>query len=267
MKYFFIAALSAAIIFASCSKTKSPDFQPGDTGELEIEFDNVVGAQNLQLYTGIYTNAAGESFSVDTLNYYISNIRLKNENGTEFIVPVNDSYFLIKEANSTQIINLQDIPAGNYTGLSFIVGIDSLKSTEPAGNRTSVLDPAGAGAGMYWDEDRGYIFMKMEGHADAVNTTAHAYRFNIGGYGGPVVPSLNNIKAISLNGAPGARAEVRKNKAEAPHIHLFSDVLKLVNGATNISFADHPDILYYPFSVNVANNYANMFSIDHIHND
>jgi hypothetical protein len=36
---------------------------------------------------------------------------------------------------------------------------------------------------------------------------------------------------------------------------------------TNISIAAHASVLFEPFSVNVANNYAGMFKINHIQND
>lgn len=118
--------------FASCKKTTPLEFRPGDKGELEkVEFDNVIGGVNLQLNTGSYTNASGETFKVSLLNYYISNIKLQNADGTTYTVPRDSSYFLIKEENPSQLITLRDIPAGNYTGISFVLGVDSLKSTAP----------------------------------------------------------------------------------------------------------------------------------------
>jgi hypothetical protein len=41
----------------------------------------------------------------------------------------------------------------------------------------------------------------------------------------------------------------------------------VLDGTTAISIADNPMVMFAPFSVNIANNYAGMFSIDHIHND
>jgi hypothetical protein len=267
MKYFFMAACSAAILFASCSKSKTPEFQPGDTGQLEIEFDNVVGAQNLQLNTGVYVNAKGENFTVSTLNYYISNIRIKNVDGTEYIVPKDSSYFLIKEENTSQIITLNNVPAGDYNAISFIVGVDSLKCASPIEERTGVLDPAGEGAGMYWTWNSGYIFLKMEGTSTALPAGSDAYMYHIGGFGGYSSTTINNIKTVSLNAPSGSVAGVRKNKDEAPHIHLFADVLKVFDGSTTVSIVENPMVMFSPYSVNIANNYAKMFSINHIHND
>jgi hypothetical protein len=267
MKHFFVAAMATAILLASCSKSADPGFQSVETGQLDIEFDNIAGGQDLQLKSGNYTNSLNEQFTVNTFNYFISNIKLQHTDGSIYTVPQNDSYFLIKEENPAQFISLTNIPAGNYNGISFVLGIDSLKSSQPIENRTGVLDPATGAAGMYRDGNLGYIFLKLEGSSTALPATDKNFFYHIGGFGGYSSPTINNIKNIILTAAAGAQAEVRKNKTEAPHMHIFADVLKLFNGPIPISIATHPQVTFEPFSINIANNYQNMFSIDHIHND
>src|SRR5205085_9610426 len=66
---------------------------------LYIQFINQAGNQPLQLNTGQYSNSSGESFTLSTLQYFISNIRLSNSNGKEFVVPQDSSYFLINESS------------------------------------------------------------------------------------------------------------------------------------------------------------------------
>lgn len=267
MKHFMIAALSAAVLFTSCKKESVSDIQPGDKGELEIEFDNIVGDQNLILNTGNYTNAAGEAYTITTFKYYISNIQLKKTDGTTYTVTKDSSYFLVDESAPSQLITLDDIPAGDYSGLSFVVGVDSLKSTAPLAERKGVLDPAGDGADMYWTWNSGYIFLKMEGTSPVVMMADKKYYYHIGGFGGYSSPTINNIKTISLTAPAGMSAQVRKNKAEAPHFHLFADAAKVLNGPTNVSIGANSMVMFSPYSVNIANNYQSMFKIDHVHND
>ena len=266
MRPLYMAVIAAVTLFASCSKSKEPDFNPGDTGSIDIEFDNVVGAQDLQLNTGTYTNSSGEQFTITTLNYFVSNIVLQNTDGSTYTVPRNDSYFLIKEENPSQLISLSNVPAGNYNGISFVLGVDSLKNTDPVENRTGALDPAGDAAGMYWVWNSGYIFLKMEGTSPVLPAADNAYFYHIGGFGGYSSPTINNIKTITLS-TTGATAEVRKNKIEAPHMHILADALKVLNGPVPISIAANPMVMFSPFSVNIADNYKSMFTIDHIHND
>jgi hypothetical protein len=266
MKKFLFASIAALGLF-SCSKSDTPEFLPGETGELDIEFDNIVGAKNLQLNTGTYTNAAGESYTISMLNYYVSNIVLENENGITYSTPKDSSYFLIKEENPTQIITLKNIPAGNYKSIQFILGVDSVKCASPLDQRTGVLDPAAGGAGMYWTWNSGYIFLKMEGSSNAVTAADKKYRYHIGGFGGYSSSTINNIKKISLNAPMGQLAKVRQNKTEAPHIHILADAAKVFSGKTNVSLAANGTVMFSPYSVFVSENYAQMFSIDHIHND
>ena len=62
-------------------------------------------------------------------------------------------------------------------------------------------------------------------------------------------------------------AKVRKNKAVAPVIHIMTDASRILNGSTNVSIAANTTVMFNPYSVNIANNYTSMFTIDHIHND
>jgi hypothetical protein len=267
MKKILIPAFAVIIICLSCKKEKAPDFLPGDTGSVTIDFDNVVNGNDLELNTRNYTNITGESYSVSTMNYYISNIKLKNADGSEYTVPRDNSYYLIREENASQEIELDDVPAGNYTGISFIIGVDSLRSAAPLSERQGILDPATGSAGMYFDANAGYIFLKVEGHSSTATSADKKFQYHIGGYGGSVTPTFNNIKTITLTGPAGSKAEVRKNKTTPPEIHIFADAAKVFDGAANISIAAHTTVLFEPFSVNVANNYAGMFNINHIHND
>ena len=80
----------------SCEKEKQPQNDETMT-EMTIEFDNIMGGQNLFLNAVTYTNAAGEPFTVSMAQYYISNIKLRKADGTEYVVKQDSSYFLIKE--------------------------------------------------------------------------------------------------------------------------------------------------------------------------
>ncbi len=265
MKRVSVICIAALAVLASCKKESTPpEFLPTDKGSIEIEFDNVVGSEDLVLTTGAYTNALGETYNITKFSYYISNIKLKNEDGTEYIVPQDESYFLIQEDDeSTHVAEIENIPAGNYTGITFTVGVDSLRSAADIAERIGVLDPATGALDMYWSWNSGYIFLKMEG-----NSTASAmgdFMYHIGGFGGYSTATINNLKTITLTAPTDNRATVRKDVT--PEMHLFGDAGKVLNGATNVSIAANPMVMFADYSVNIANNYAGMFKIDHIHND
>ena len=267
MRSAFIAA-TVLLIFSSCDKDSGSDIQQGDTGSLEIEFDNVVGSEDLELNSGEYTDGTGESFTISTLDYYVSNIKLKTASGMEYTVPQDQSYFLIKEDDeSTHVIELENVPAGDYTSFTFTVGVDSVKSTSAVSERTGVLDPAGEAAGMYWTWNSGYIFLKMEGTSPVSTTVDKKIYYHVGGFGGFDSPTLNNIKTVTITAPFESSAKVRKNKETPPEVHIFADAGKILDGTTHISIAENSMVHFSDISAEIANNYAAMFSIDHIHND
>lgn len=267
-KFLFIISI-ISVSFLSCSKDHHDDPSPSGSNSLILEFDNVVGSSQLALDSSktTFTNGSGEKFSVTQFNYFISNIRLKKADGTEFVVPQDNSYFLVMESNSaSQKVTIPNVPAGDYTSVAFVVGVDSLRSTMDISRRTGVLAPDYLpGHGMYWTWNSGYIFMKMEGlSAASPDSLGNAFYYHIGGFGGLTSPTLNNIKTVSLP-ISGAGATVRKDIK--PEVHLMVDVMKIFDQAKSIKITDAPVVMFSPTSVEIANNYKGMFSVHHVHND
>lgn len=228
---------------------------------LQIKIDNVAGDQDLRLDSGSYFNAAGEQFSVSELQYFISNIELRKKGGDFYTVPQDSSYFLIQEHKpATHVLNLK-IPAGNYDRIRFILGVDSLRNTMDISRRTGVLDPGSSmDNGMYWGWNSGYIFFKMEGNADAAPADPigrHKFRYHIGGFGGYDAPTINNIKTIELD---LTKSELKARNGKQSVLELKADILKVFNGATKVSIAQNPSVMFSRFSAKIADNYSHMFS-------
>lgn len=264
----FFIAFSTAL--SSCKKDSDtdPEIDPNKKGMVEIKFDNIAGQDDFTLGEN-YTNAAGETFKVDMLQYYISNIVLKSESGSEYVVPQEESYFLIKEHDAaTQKIQLSNIPEGNYNEVTFTIGVDSLRNTKDPSERTGVLDIGveGAGKEMYWSWNSGYIFFKMEGTSTAIEPTENnpngKFYYHIGGFGHN--SSLNNIRKATLSlgtDAAQSREEVM------PSIHIVVDILKALEGTTQVSLKEYPVVMVNPFSLKVSENYMKAFEYHHVHND
>lgn len=262
MKYMVMSAIVVAAL-ASCKKD-NPDYNTSTKGPLSVEFDNVMGAVNLQLNTGIYTNGAGESFSLTKCKYYVSNFVLTNSNGSLYTVPADSCYFLIDESDENTHEPVLNVPEGEYTSLSFMIGVDSLRNTMDISKRTGVLDPAGAAADMYWGWNSGYIFCKLEGTAAAIASANHVFQYHIGGFGGYSSPTPNNTKLIKLDLTARGTPKVKYGKDT--NIHLFVDLLQAFSGTTNMSFANTAMIHSAVAGVPVANNYVSMFRHDHTEN-
>lgn len=255
-----IAAL--AVLMGCNNKSRKETLFP-----LSIEFDNIAGDKNLQLGTGVYRNAAGEAYSIDLLQYYISNISLTRTDGFTYAVPQDSSYFLIIERDpKTRFANVK-VPAGEYSKLTFMVGVDSLRNTMDISRRTGVLDPGAGMNGMYWDWNSGYIFFMMEGTSFAVPATVDAkqrFRFHIGGFGGYTAPTFNNTRMVSIDLTTAGTAIVKEGTQS--NIHLMVDVAKVFDGPAKVRLMNHSQVMFSDYSVNIANNYSTMFRHDHTEN-
>lgn len=271
MKQLFLSYTLRALIvatvfsfFSSCSDdhTTAPDATKA--GSIILEFDNVAGDDEFT-FNKEYTNAAGEKFTTTILKYYISNISLVTTSGTVYTVPQDNSYFLVDESVPTSTkVKLSNIPEGDYKEVRYTIGVDSVRSTMPIEKRLGALDISGAGKDMYWAWNSGYIFFKMEGSSTAINEAENNFRFHIGGFGGYSTQTINNIKTVTLSMGT-TPATVRSDIA--PEVHILADILKVFSGSATIELAKNPSIMFSPNSVNIANNYMNMFSFDHVHND
>lgn len=265
--FWYLLLLLAALAVPAC-KDKTDDELTG-FGDVEIEFDNRAGDAAL-IFGTEYTNAAGEKVKFSTFNYYVSNFVLVKEDGTEYVVPKDSCYFLCKhdDLESREVV-LKNVPAGDYTGLKFMIGVDSAKSVSPITQRTGVLDPATGANGMYWSWNAGYIFVKVEGTSPQApvdpGSGENIFQYHTGLFGGYDSPTLNNLKTVSLETHHDDEpAKVRRSGG--PHFHLYVDVLEMFGNPTNISVATNPYSHAGAYSKTVADNYADMFVLDHVHN-
>jgi hypothetical protein len=253
-----LSALAITIVLVSCNKTE--EIGLNDKNTITLEFDNRVGSQNLEMGSKTYKNAMNEDFTVTTFNYFVSNIKLKKADGSE--LKMDDQYFLVREADPKSLtVSLKDVPAADYTSLSFMIGVDSLKSVADVSLRKGVLDIASYGDdAMYWSWNSGYIFMKFEGTSPAAPARANGARLlqvHVGGYGGFSAKTTNNLRTVTL---PLVNM-VKVRRDVSPKITVVADVLKIFDGAIKISFATTNTVHSPTVAVPIANNYVQMFSV------
>lgn len=250
--------------FSACNSESVEPIGPNDKNNVTIEFENRVAAQTLVLNDTKYTNSSGEDFTITTLNYFISNVALKKTDGT--VVKMPDQYFLVRQADkSTLMPVLKDVPAADYTEMTFTIGVDSVKSISSVEQRTGVLDVASYGTdNMYWSWNSGYIFFKMEGISSVAPTNTGGlkkYQYHVGGFGGRTAATANNLRTVTLS-LPSV-ASVRKSKS--PTIHLIADISKVFSGVSPLKIASAAVVMSPAAAGPIANNYAKVFSVDHIH--
>jgi len=252
---FWVAAVATALFLSGCDTSKDEDAQP-TVGTLDIEMEHVVGSKMLTLNATTYTNpASNEQFTISKFNYYVSNVKLQKADGTEYVQP--ESYYLVQASDAeSQHLHLKDIAVGDYTGISFVVGVDSTRNV--SGAQTGALD---ANNNMFWTWNTGYIFFKMEGNLLASSDyPAKPFLMHVGGFAKP----YNAIRTVKLT-FPSSNLLVRDD--HAPELHLKVDALQVLNGPQPIQLNTFMGV-HGPSAnaIQVAGNYAvGMFSVEHIH--
>jgi hypothetical protein len=231
---------------------------------LSLEISHVVGEQPLQLDDGSagirYASASGDQFSVARLRYYLSNFRLRRADGSWYQAPADPKssagYFLVDAADpASQTFEFIDAPAGDYSGIAFVLGVDDARNS--AGAQTGTLDPA---RGMFWTWRTGYIFLSLEGASPQSTADRHALTFHVGGGGGKA--SLARTVFLPTGDTP---LRVRANIE--PRLHLHADVGALFHAAHDIHLAELNTVMDASQGSELADNAAAMFRIDHIHHE
>ncbi|MCS6916473.1 MAG: hypothetical protein RMK52_01555 [Chitinophagales bacterium] len=210
LRYFaFFLILSAG--FASCKKDDH-----GETTEMvKLHLHTMVGNQAAN-YTSTFSNN-GRSFTLSNLRYYLSNFVLIQDDGTE--VPIAGKVILASPDEHEWELGL--VPSGHYSGIRFLVGLDSVTNhgdptVYPSGHPLAPQTPS-----IHWSWNTGYIFMMVEGKVDttlAANGSANAnFFYHIG---------LDQMaRSVSLSGA-----DVHVEAGGENSFHLAFDLLKALQG-------------------------------------
>lgn len=249
-----VAIATLSLFVLSCEKDEEVI---SGTGNLEIEFDNAYGSNDLILNTQANTTSNNEVLKVSQLKYIISNIVLTKEDGSTYTYPKNESYFIIDEATGF-VPELENIPAGNYTKIKFGIGVDKTQWELGATGQGDLLINAEA-AGMISSWATGYKLVNFEGtFTSATVLTDTSFKIHIGQSG-----ENYNYTEVTLD-LP-SKAIVRTNIT--PEIHVVADVSKIIDGTNKIKLSEGSTLVEGTKIPLITENLNEMFTIDHVHND
>ena len=186
-----------------------------------------------------YSTEKKDTISITTFKFYISNVVLEYENGTEYKEPKSVHLIDIEELNTLQF-QLKKVPDLKIKKIRFNIGIDSL--TNVSGNLDGDLDPS---LGMYWAWNSGYINMKLEGKSSSCKSVKKDFQFHIGGYS----PNQNALQEVVL---------IVPN--DENNIHLNMDLSKWLN---EVSLKETNSIMIPgKKAIEMSRFYKNMFTIN-----
>lgn len=156
----FLLALS--FTFASCNGEKDVENAP-----LTLRFRSNYGSEPLTMFSNSYPYPGGMNVKFQNFLFYISDVHLIKEDGSKQALSEVEliSFKDIQDNTSAAqgvILSEKSVPAGNYKGISFGVGVaPTLNGTQPGDYKAGhpLTD-------NYWSWALGYIFTKIEGNAD-----------------------------------------------------------------------------------------------------
>lgn len=261
MKNYSIYTLALSVLFfVSCSSDDdaTTDELTG-TGELSIKYDNGFNGNDLVLDVPNSANENGEVITVTRFNYIVSNFRLVNAEGEEFVYPKDESYFIVSQETEEDNIVLPEIPAGEYTTLIFGVGVDQEKYLQGAEGQGDFLAEAEAN-NMMWSWQAGYKFLNFEGSFTSDSVTEPTdFKIHMGSHGS----SLDNYKEVTLE----LPSSVIVSDEIDSSIHLKIDASKILVASNNIKLSEKSVIMVdEEKSPQIAVNTTEMFEVDHVHN-
>ncbi len=146
------------------------DVNPKKEQSIELSFLGKYGTEALVL-NNAYDYPDSYKLTLNTLSFFISDIRLVDENNTETSIGSTD---LIKFTNNhststsskKETISIGDVPSGTYKKIKFGIGLPAdLNAKNPADYENS--NPL-SNTEYYWDWRATYIFSAIEGTLDTL---------------------------------------------------------------------------------------------------
>lgn len=164
----FISML--ALLFSCRKKENIVEPLPNTpVSRFELKLNNVGDDGSLLFNQVNYLSAAGYSYSVTKLVYYLSRISLVRTDNSTFTL--KDYHYADASVASNGQLNFTNIPEGDYKGISFNIGLDSVQ------NISNSLPATEENLNMQWPDPMGggYHFLMLEGYfKDSSGTNGYA---------------------------------------------------------------------------------------------
>ncbi|MCK9204571.1 MAG: hypothetical protein M0P58_09100 [Bacteroidales bacterium] len=167
-------AVILLLSFVSCRKTETQTVQ---SGNVAFRINHCVDGLPVRENELIYTNAAGNQYSITGIQYFISDITFYRPDGSSSMIQQPKSIFYINEdiPATRDLVFSDKIPAGAYDSITFIFGI-------PEAKNKSFMFVNPPEVNMAWPEvlGGGYHYMMMDGKWSDPDGIIQSFAFHLG---------------------------------------------------------------------------------------
>lgn len=148
---YILLFICTTTFFFGCKKDTQID------GGIQFNFGYKIDNDLFKTDTFAYQSPAGYKYKITKLEYFVSNIQLKDLAGN--LYRIDTVFYVNASLSSTNTFVLPNIPTGKYTDVYFNIGIDSLR------NISNSLSGSVEMENMAWPDmmGGGYHFLKFEG--------------------------------------------------------------------------------------------------------
>jgi cytochrome c peroxidase len=194
---------------------------------LSLHFHHVFGSEPL-LDGNVALRTQSNILSVTRVAYLLSNFALTTQAGDRIAIDMPAALIDATARVPREVITLSSVPAGEYTTLSFDIGLPSeLNHADPAQwAPTHPLNPSLNN--LHWNWQGGYVFFALEGRWVQADDTLGGYVFH--------VATNEHLTRVSV---PAAFAHARTD-ASPTHARITLDLARVFDGAHTIALSADP---------------------------
>jgi len=223
----------------SCKKDDDTK-EEENTGKIILNFTHRLNGDELIVDSTMYVNAAGNDYMVTELQYFISDVKLYNSDGTIFMIKAwDDIHYVDNDISSTMKWEVyDDIPVGSYNSISFTFGINEEKNQSLMFNNPPE-------SFMFWPEvlGGGYHYLKLNGKwTNDTMLQNRPFEFHLGigqiysgdsAYVPDIIGFVQNYFEVNL---PNSSFNIEKDKTKE-----IQFIMNIENWFQNPHIYDHGD--------------------------
>jgi hypothetical protein len=242
-KFILPLAFLGLLLFSSCNK--NTDNPPVPMGQVWFHLHTNIDTNEVDTGT-VVRDANGRQFKLKVAQFYASGFNLHKRDGS--VYTIQNAYIEKVIANEAYYVGMA--PAGNYTSVSFNIGLDpGINFTDPSGFPYGSIFAPQTPSMWFGSTAQGYIFMNVQGKTD---TSA----LNNGPVNVPFSFQLGTNALLRTVNLPERVFSVVP--ASQSFVHIICDYGKLMQGLNFKTQNAATPFTNLPLATQIANNIPNM---------